>query len=62
MEKVARKIFKVLLKRNQIYLKQNRVSQIKLMTARTKKGLDFAENSNKNNVLRQQSWGKVYNM
>ena len=56
MEKVARKIFKVLLKRNRIYPKQNRVSQIKLMTtAITKKGLDFAENSNKNNLLRQQS-------
>ena len=55
MEKVARKIFKILLKRNKIYLKQNKVIQIKLMTARTKKVLDFAENSNENNVLRQQS-------
>ena len=55
LEKVARKIFKVLLKRNKIYLKQNKVSQIKLMTARTKNVLDFAENSNKYNVLRQQS-------
>ena len=37
LEKVARKIFKVLLKRNKIYLKQNKVSQIKLMTLEKKK-------------------------